>query len=69
MIDLRSKDKIIAKIQHFAELIQQLQRDKENLLLTIDRENCEREKLKTQIFICHELLKEYHQIFDDILYR
>jgi hypothetical protein len=69
MSDQLNHDKTIAKIQHFAEVLNQTQRDKESLLITIDRESCEKERLKDQILLCHEMLKEYYQIFDDILYK
>jgi hypothetical protein len=70
MNDLRLHDQIIAKIQHFAELIKQHQNEKTMLLFTSNSEDdCEKEKLKNQILLCEELLKEYYKIFDDILYR
>ncbi len=69
MSDQASHDRQIAKIQHFAEVLNQILKEKEILLLTIDRESCEKERLKDQILLCHEMLKEYYQIFDDILYR
>lgn len=70
MTDQLQHDKIVAKIQHYADLLRQYQNDKENLLLTTATErDCEREKLKHQILLCQELLKDYYQIFDDILYR
>lgn len=70
MNDLRLHDQIIAKIQHFAELIKQHQNEKEMFLFTsISEDICEKEKFKIQILLCEELLKEYYQIFDDILYR
>lgn len=69
MIDSSSHDRLIAKLQHFANLIQTIQAEKENLLMSIDRESCEKDILKNQIFLCQELSKEYYEIFDDILYR
>jgi hypothetical protein len=35
----------------------------------MDRESCEKDILKNQIYLCQELEKEYYQIFDDILYK
>jgi hypothetical protein len=62
-------DRLLCKIQHFANLMQNIQAEKENLLISIDRDSCEKDILKNQIYLCQELEKEYYQIFDDILYR
>lgn len=70
MVDYDNHDQIIAKIQHFAELMQQCIKDKEMWLLTLPPEHdCEQEKVKEQILVLQEMLKEYYKIFDDILYR
>ncbi len=69
MHDQSQHNRLACKIQHFAELIQQIQKEKENLLMSIDCDSCEKDKLKTQIYLCQELSKEYYEIFDDILYR
>ena len=69
MLDQAFHDRLACKIQHFAEVIQQIQREKEILLITIDRKSCEKEKLKNQIYLCRELEKEYYSIFEDILHR
>jgi hypothetical protein len=69
MTNSNCTDRLACKIQHFAELIQQIQNEKENLLLAMDRESCDKEKLKSQIYLCQELEKEYYDIFQDILYR
>lgn len=62
-------DRLVAKLQHFADLLNQTQIDKESRLLSIDRESCEKEKLKTEIFLCHQISNEYYEIFEDIIYR
>lgn len=69
MSDQSRHDRLIAKLQHFANLMQSIQAEKENLLMSIDRESCEKEKLKIQIYLCQQLEKEYYEIFQDILYR
>ena len=68
MQDVGSHDKIIARIQHFSEVLQQIKLEKESLMLVIS-ESCEKEKLKDQVLVCEELLEHYYKIFDDILYR
>lgn len=70
MLNSFKHDQIIAKIQHFSNLLNQFENDKANLLITIAT-NCdyEKEKLKHQILLCQELAKEYYVIFEDILYR
>jgi hypothetical protein len=69
MTDSSYNDRLAAKLQHFANLLQNIQAEKENLLLSMDRESCEKDILKNQIYLCQELEKEYYQIFDDILYK
>lgn len=62
-------DRIIAKIQHYAEFLRHMQIDKEHTLLSNQSKTPENERIKSQLFVCQELLKEYYNIFDDILYR
>jgi hypothetical protein len=69
VIDQSQHDRLVAKLQHFSELMHQTLSEKENLLMSMDRESCEKEKLKIQIYLCQELSKEYYDIFKDILYR
>ena len=68
MNDNTSHDRIIAKLQHFADSLKQTQMEKESLLLTIQQDSCEKEKMKTQIFIYEKISKEYYDMFQDILY-
>jgi hypothetical protein len=69
MFDQLSHDRTIAKLQHFSDLLKQSKIDSESLLLTIDHDCCEKEKIVNQILLYDEILKEYHVIFEDILYR
>lgn len=69
MLDQLAHDRLVAKLQHFADMLSQTQLEKELLLLTIDRESCEKEKLRTQIFLCQQISKDYYEMFEDILYR
>lgn len=69
MMNQLTHDRLVAKLQHFADMLNQTQLEKESLLLTIDRESCEKETLKTQIFLCRQISKEYYEMFEDILYR
>lgn len=69
MLDQLSHDRTIAKLQHFSDMLKQSKIDSESLLLTIDHDCCEKEKIVNQILLYDEILKEYHVIFEDILYR
>lgn len=62
-------ERLIAKLQHFAESIHHQQIEKEYLLLTSDSENCQKERMQEAIFVYENILKEYCTIFEEILYR
>ena len=69
MLNCVNHDRLIAKLQHFADLIYQSKIDKETLLVSSPTENCQKERLKEAIFVYEEILKEYYDIFEDILHR
>jgi len=69
MLNFSHHDRLIAKLQHFAELLKQTQTEKEILLLTSSKENCQKERLMEAISVYEEILKEYYDIFEDILHR
>lgn len=69
MLDQLSHDRTIAKLQHFSDMLKQSKIDSESLLLTIDHECCEKEKIINQILLYEEILKDYYDIFKDVLYR
>jgi hypothetical protein len=69
MLDLNQHDHLACKIQYFAYYIQQVKKEKESLLLIITHDSCDKEQLKTQIVFCEELLKEYYDVFQNIVYR
>lgn len=69
MLTQLAHDRLVAKLQHFADMLNQTQSEKESLLFAIDRESCEKEKLRNQIFLCQQISKDYYTMFEDILYR
>lgn len=63
-------DKVIAKLQYFAEMLRQRHIEKQSLLIVLGKqENCEKEKIKEQINTIHQTLEDYYDLFDEILYR
>jgi hypothetical protein len=62
-------DRLIAKLQHFAELLKHTQAEKEILLVTNPIEDCQKERLKEAISVYEQISKEYYHIFEDILHR
>jgi len=67
-----SHDRIIAKLQHFADTLQQTKADKENIAISIDqKENMKLEifNLRNEISIYEEILNDYYDEFQEILTR
>lgn len=69
MIENSSHDQIIARVQHFGDMLKQIQLEKESLFLIFSEKSTEKEQMKEQIIICEEIAKHYYEIFKDILYR
>lgn len=69
MLNYSHHDRLIAKLQHFADLLYQAKVEKETLLITSHIEKCKKERLQEAIFVYEEMLKEYYNIFEDILHR
>lgn len=69
MIDPLGHDRLVAKLQHFADTLKFTQQEKESCLLSFQHKSHEKESLKTQIFLYEEILKEYYDTFEDILHR
>jgi hypothetical protein len=66
MIDQRSHDRLIAKLQHFADYMHQRKLEKEALSITLHRSSLKSD-IKNQILIYQEILEEYHLEFKDII--
>lgn len=61
-------DQIIAKLQHFADGLRQRKIEKEALSITLGK--CEQHsELHNQILIYEEIIEEYHNSFEDIIFR
>ena len=65
MISSSDSAKIIAKIQHFLEFMQQTILEKESLSIALGEG---KEHNKFEILIYQEILKEYHALFQEILH-
>lgn len=63
-----SHDRIIAKLQYFAEHLKQTQIEKESLLLIFEEIEMKNE-MKKEILIYQEISREYYRIFENILYE
>lgn len=62
-------DRLVAKLQYFADVLKHTKIEKETCLISLDIKSLEKENLKNQIFLYQEILNEYYETFDDILYR
>ena len=63
-----SHDRIIAKLQHFADSMQQHKREKEALSMTLGK--CELQTdIRNEILIYDEILECYYDTFNEILTR
>lgn len=69
MIENINSNRLIAKLQHFADNINQRKVDAEFLLITTPNKNCESEKVKESIFLYDKILQDYYDMFDEILDR
>lgn len=65
---LQAYDRLIAKLQHFADTLNQRKLDKEVLSIISDDKSI-RSELHTEIFIYEEIIEEYYNDFKDILFR
>jgi len=61
------ESQMIAKIQHFYDILMMIQDEKETMLLNGHPQEA-KIQCKQQLEICKELSKVYHNIFNDILY-
>lgn len=68
MIDPVSHDRLIAKLQHFAECMHQRKLEKEALSIALNKSNL-KSKVISEISIYSEIIEEYYDVFKDILYR
>lgn len=59
-------NQIIAKIQHFSEVLDRTALEKESLSIVIDDKQI-REELHKEILIYRELSKQYDEIFKNIV--
>lgn len=69
MTEYQRHERLIAKIQHFAEWLKQSQIEREILLISTPGKNCQKEKIQESILVYEEMLKEYYDIFEDIVHR
>lgn len=65
---LQAYDRLIAKLQHFADTLNQRKLDKEVLSIISDDKSL-RAELHTEIFIYEQIIEEYYEDFNDIICR
>ncbi len=68
MLDLTHHDRLMCKLQYFADMLNQARLEKQALAIVVVDENLKKE-LKNEIFIYDEIISQYDQIFNDILHR
>jgi hypothetical protein len=68
MLDQLSHDRLIAKLQHFANSIKQRKIEKESLSIVLEQSDLKSE-IRSEILIYEEIMEEYYEVFKDILYR
>jgi hypothetical protein len=68
MSNYLSHDQVIAKIQHFADSLQQRKLEKEALSIVISDKSLKSE-IRSEILIYEEILEDYDDTFQDILVR
>lgn len=61
-------DRIIAKLQHFADSMQQRKKEKESLSLAIGKCDIQSE-IRSEILVYEEILNDYYDEFQEILIR
>lgn len=59
---------LIAKLQYFADEMNQRRKDKETLAIATNEREC-KEGIKTEILIYEQIIEEYNEIFKEILYK
>lgn len=63
------RDRLIAKIQYFADLIEVRINEMDSLTYALNDEKAMLASLKKEISIYQEILEIYNTLFKDILYR
>lgn len=63
------RDKLIAKIQYFADIIEVKINEMDSLTYALNDEKAMLTSLKKEISIYQEILEIYNNLFKDILYR
>lgn len=61
-------DKIIAKIQHFSEMLDRVLQEKESLSMTMN-ETSLKENLLREILVYQQISREYDKIFKNIIFK
>ena len=67
-IQQTSHDRVIAKLQHFADALQQRKKEKEALSMVLEKSILQ-EDLKSEILVYEEILNDYYDEFQEILTR
>ena len=60
--------KLIARLQYFADNMNQRKQEKERISLGMNKGEC-KEIARNQIILYEEIIEEYHDIFKEILYE
>lgn len=68
MQNQESGDRLIAKLQYFADSMNQRKLEKEALSIVVHEKSL-RSEIRSEILIYDQIIDEYHDIFKDILYR
>ncbi len=61
-------DQIIAKLQHFADGLRQRKIEKESLSIALEKGE-QKTEVYNEILIYEEIIEEYHNSFEDIIFR
>lgn len=61
-------DRCIAKLQYFADYMQQRVLEKESLAVVLGQSDLTSD-IRTEILVYEEILEEYYKIFEDILHK
>lgn len=68
MQDQQHYDKLIAKIQYFADKLDQIKTENESLAIIL-QDPPHNPELELKISVYEEILHDYYESFKDILYR
>jgi hypothetical protein len=68
MSNLLTHDQIIAKLQQFADGLRQRKLEKEALSIGLEK-GSQKTEVYNQILIYEEIIEEYHNSFEDIIFR